>query len=153
VLVWLGLAFILAGLAWSYYFIRLHRRAVAQAEAARTWPMARGVVVENAMAMEESSDSEGTTTQWFTPQVRYSFEVGSRTHEGDRIRFGSLRTADRKKAEGWAAPYPAGGSCTVRYNPLDPADCVLETSKPSASYLTASLVGLVFIGLGLFALL
>lgn len=53
-MVWVGLAFIVAGIAWSAYFIRLHRRAVAQAEAAQSWPTAEGVIAESGIAMDES---------------------------------------------------------------------------------------------------
>lgn len=152
-MVWLGLAFILGGIAWSLYFVRLHRRAVAQAQAALSWPSASGTITQSTIDVEESDDGEGTITQWFTPTVLYSYEAGGRAHQGRRIRFGSLRTADRRKAETWAAPYPAGAAIKVRYNPADAADCVLETAKPAGTYLVTSLVGLVFIGLGLFALL
>lgn len=151
-MVWVGLAFILAGIAWSAYFIRLHRRAVAQAEAAQSWPAAEGVIAESGIAMDESSDSEGNSSQWFSPVLRYTYEVAGRAYEGRRIRFGALRSADRRKAEAWAAPYPVGTRVRVRHHPADPSDSVLETAKPASTYLTASLLGLVFVGLGLFAL-
>lgn len=151
-MVWLGLAFILGGLAWAAYFIQLHRRAAAQAEQAGSWPTARGRILESRIDMDESEDGDGNTIEWFTPRVRYSYDAGGHSREGDRIRFGAMRTADRKKAEAWAAPYPAGAEAEVRYNPADPADAVLETAKPAATYLMTSLVGLVFIGLGLVAL-
>lgn len=149
---WLGIAFILAGIAWSAFFFRLHRRAVAQAQAAQSWPTAEGVILESGIGMDESSDSEGNASQWFYPVLRYRYEVEGRAQEGHRIRFGAMRSADRRKAEAWAAPYPVGARVQVRRNPADPADAVLETAKPAATYLAASLVGPVFILLGLFAL-
>jgi hypothetical protein len=151
-LVWLGLAFILGGLAWGAYFLQLHRSAVAQAQRAGSWPTARGRILESRIDVDESEDEEGGTTRWFTPRVRYGYEAGGQVNEGDRIRFGAMRTADGSKAEAWAAPYPAGAEVEIRYNPLDPADAVLETGKPAGTHLMMSLVGLVFIALGLFAL-
>jgi hypothetical protein len=146
------LAFIFGGLAWGAYFLQLHRRAALQAERAGSWPTARGRILESRIDVDESEDEEGGTTQWFTPRIRYRYEAGGQPYEGDRIRFGAMRTADRRKAEAWAAPYPAGAEAEVRHNPFDPADAVLETGKPAGTHLMTSLVGLVFIALGLFAL-
>jgi hypothetical protein len=152
VLVWLGLAFILGGLAWSIGFIQLHRSAAAKAERAKSWPRVEGRIVESRIDVDETENSEGYTTQWFTPVVLYTYEVGGKTHEGKRIRFGATRTSDSKKAEAWAAAYPIGTVVEVLHDPLNPAEAVLETTKPASTYLVMSLVGIGFIGLGLFAL-
>ena len=150
---WLGLGLIMLGLLWIAGFIIAHHRAVARAAAAEGWPSVPGEVVASRIGAEESADSEGGTTTWYMPVLRYRYAVDGRELEGRRLRFGSVRTADLKRAEAWLAPYPAGARVEVRYDPADPAEAVLETRPPAAGYLWAASAGLAFAGLGLFAMM
>ena len=149
---WLGSVFILAGAAWIVTFLLIHRRAVARARAAESWPQVPCELLESRLREEESTDSDGNTATVYIPELRYAYEVGGRALEGTRLRFGSVRTGSRGKAESWVRPYPAGARASVRYNPEDPADSVLESARPTAGYLIAAAVGLVFVGLGLYAM-
>lgn len=151
-MIWLGTAFILAGAAWIVTFLLMHRRAVARASASESWPTVPCEVRESRLREDESSDSDGNTSTVYIPELRYVYEAGGRSLEGSRLRFGSVRTGSRGKAQSWIRPYPAGARASVRYNPEDPADCVLESVKPTAGYLIAAAVGLVFVGLGLYAM-
>ena len=75
--------------------------------------------------MQRSSDSDGGIT--YRPEVTYHYTVDGREHLASRTRFGdrfgisfsapAVRTVRR---------YPVGSSVTVRYNPEDPAEAVLE---------------------------
>ena len=65
-----------------------------------------------------------------------------------RLRFGNVRSASRKKAEAALASYPAGGAISVRYNPANPEECVLESRKPGPAYLLMAAIGLFVFALG-----
>ena len=151
-MIWLGTAFILAGAAWIVTFLLIHRRAGARAKASEAWPTVPCELRESRLREEESTDSDGNTATVYVPELRYAYDVGGRSLEGTRLRFGSVRTGSRAKAESWIRPYPAGARASVRYNPEDPADCVLESVKPTGGYLVAAAVGLIFVALGLYAM-
>jgi len=141
-LVW-GL--ILIGLLWTGGFGWAHLRAVGKARASETWPTAVGTVHSAAVVEEESTDREGNTSTWYNPVVAYSYSAGGRQFESTRLRFGNYRRASRNKAEAMLAPYRAGGSAQVRYNPDGPEECVLETAKPGPIYAIMSAAGLIWI--------
>jgi hypothetical protein len=146
-LVW-GL--VLLGLLWTGGFAWAHLRAVGKARAAETWPIALGTVHSAAVVEEESTDREGNSSTWYNPVVAYSYSVGGRSFESKRLRFGNYRRASRPKAEAMLAPYRAGGSAQVRYNPQVPEECVLETVKPGPVYAIMAAAGLIWIGVGLY---
>lgn len=146
---WVGTALIVFGIAWAAGFGFAHVRAVGKAKAAESWPGTLGTIVSSEVAIEEDRDTDGDRTTWYVPRVVYTYTAGGRQHEGRRIRFGQLRFGSAKKAEAALAPYRAGGSAPVRYNPDDMAECVLETTKPGPVYLAMAAFGLVFAGFGL----
>jgi hypothetical protein len=147
---WVAVGLIIIGLIWCAAFAWAHFRAVGKAKAAETWPIASGTIVSCDIVVEESSDREGGTTTWYNPVVTYAYNVGGQDLESTRLRFGSYRSASRKKAEALLAPYAPGGLTSVRYNPGKPDECVLETKKPGPLYIVMALFGLLFVGLGLF---
>jgi hypothetical protein len=89
------------------------------------WEQAQGTVLQ---ARLEWSGRQ------LAPTVVYRYDVGGQTYENDRISFpythssGSAEILHRKLT----AKYPAGGSCTVYYNPANPATSCLE---PGVDYL------------------
>jgi hypothetical protein len=145
-LVW-GL--VLLGLVWTGGFAWAHLRAVGKARAAETWPTAVGTVHSAAVVEEESTDGDGNSSTWYNPVVAYSYSVAGQTFESTRLRFGNYRRASRPKAEAMLAPYRAGGTTQVRYNPQAPEECVLETAKPGPVYAMMAAAGLIFIAVGL----
>jgi hypothetical protein len=147
---YVGIGMLLLGILWVAGFGWAHFRAVGKAKAAENWPTAAGRVLSSEVVEEESTDREGATSTWYNPVVTYSYAAGGRELTGRRLRFGNYRFASRKKAETALAPYPAGASPMVRYNPDSPEECVLETAKPGPIYLIMALFGFLFIGFGLF---
>jgi hypothetical protein len=147
---YIGLGMIVLGLVWCGGFAWAHFRAVGKAEASKTWPSVPGKVISSEVRIEESNDREGTTTTWYNPVVTYSYSAGGRALQGSRLRFGNPRSGSRKKAEAALVPYRVGATTPVRYNPEDPAECVLETTKPGPIYLIMAAFGLIFVGMGLF---
>jgi hypothetical protein len=141
---------LLLGILWIAGFGYAHFRAVGKAKAAQSWPTAAGRVVSSEVVEEESTDREGGTSTWYNPVVTYAYSAGGRELTGRRLRFGNYRSSSRKKAEAALGPYPTGASPMVRYNPENPEECVLETSKPGPIYLVLALFGFLFVGFGLF---
>jgi hypothetical protein len=147
---YVGIGMLLLGILWVGGFGWAHFRAVGKAKAAETWPTAAGRVLSSEVVEEESTDREGATSTWYNPVVNYAYAAAGRELTGRRLRFGNYRFASRGKAEAALAPYPAGANPTVRYNPQNPEECVLETAKPGPIYLIMALFGLLFVGFGLF---
>lgn len=147
---YVGFGMLLLGLLWVAGFGYAHFRAVGKATAAETWPTATGRVISSEVVEEESTDREGGTSTWYNPVVTYAYTAGGRELTSRRLRFGNYRSVSRKQAEAAAAPYPAGATPTVRYNPQNPDECVLETRKPGPIYLIMALFGFLFIGFGLY---
>jgi hypothetical protein len=147
---YMGLGMLLLGLLWVAGFGYAHFRAVGKAKAAETWPTASGRVISSEVVEEESTDREGGTSTWYNPVVTYGYSAGGRELTGRRLRFGNYRSSSRKKAEAALAAYAPGATPMVRYNPENPEECVLETSKPGPIYLIMALFGFLFVGFGLF---
>jgi hypothetical protein len=147
---YVGLGLLLLGLIWVAGFGYAHFRAVGKARAAETWPTATGRVISSEVIEEESRDREGGTSTWYNPVVTYAYSAGGRELTGRRLRFGNYRFAARRKAEAALAPYPAGATPMVRYNPESPDECVLETARPGPLYLVMALFGFLFIGFAIF---
>lgn len=145
----LVIGLVLVGLLWTGGFAWAHMRAVGKAKAAETWPTAIGTIHSAAVVEEESTDREGHTSTWYNPVVAYSYSVAGKSFESKRLRFGNYRRASRPKAESMLAPYRAGGTAQVRYNPEQPDECVLETAKPGPVYAVMAAAGLIFIAVGL----
>jgi hypothetical protein len=145
-----GFGMLALGILWVAGFGYAHFRAAGKAKAAETWPAAAGRVVSSEVKKEESTDRQGGTTTWYNPVVSYAYSVAGRELTGRRIRFGNYRFAGRKKAEAALAPYPAGAAATVRYNPANPEECVLETARPGPIYLIMALFGFLFIGFAIY---
>jgi hypothetical protein len=101
-----------------------HKRARTRSEAAERWLTAPGTVIEAGVSRGGSSRSA-----YYSPVVRYSYEVNGKTRQGTRLRFGMVTTQGRGGAEKILAPYPVGGAIDVRYNPDNPDDSVLEPAR------------------------
>ena len=147
---YVGLGMLALGILWVAGFGYAHFRAVGKAKSAETWPTATGRVISSEVIEEESRDREGGTSTWYNPVVTYAYSAGGRQLTGRRLRFGNYRSANRRKAEAALAPYPVGGAPAVRYNPENPEECVLETSKPGPLNLVMALFGFLFIGFAIF---
>src|SRR5688572_10449999 len=143
---YVGFGMVALGILWVAGFGYAHFRAAGKAKSAESWPTAPGQVISSEVVEEESTDREGGTSTWYNPVVTYAYSAGGRELTGRRLRFGNYRSAGRRKAEAALAPYPAGATPSVRYNPENPEECVLETTKPGPIYLIMALFGFLFVG-------
>lgn len=145
-----GLAITAFGILWLLGFGYAQYRAVSKAKASESWPTASGTVTDCRVVEEESTDREGGTTTWYNPVVHYSYSAAGRDLQGNRLRFGNVRSSNRKKAEEALAAYRAGAAISVRYNPEKPEECVLESRRPGPLYAIMAAGGLLILALGLY---
>jgi hypothetical protein len=124
--VFLLLAVIVAPIA--LWFILTGRAAQRRAIASLTWPTVNGRVLES----DISTWYRTKTGHHYQPRIRYEYAVGGKNHVGDVIRFGLGESASEAEAKSIMAPYPAGSSVAVRYDPQAPQTATLETNATAA---------------------
>jgi hypothetical protein len=99
------------------------------------WHATTGVIV--------SSDASRRCGRWGDRHhvaVRYAYEVGGRTHVGERIRFGFIACEPSPEARAMAADYPVGRRVAVHFDPADPADAVLRPGELRPGTVTGTLL-------------
>lgn len=123
----------------------LGMRQRKKARAATTWAEVPGEILSSRIESRTTTDEDGDETTWHTPQVSYRYAFQGSEFVGQRLRFGSTKTLNAKKAEDMLAPYPAGANVTIRVNPANPAEATLEATLPKfrSFFPAAILFGLV----------
>ena len=132
-------------LLFNVIFLGVIFTAQKDAAAVTKWPTTTGTVLMS--TLESRRTNNGRHAQY--PVVLYSYQVGGRSYEGNRI-------APGPEVGGTGAPkrlakYGTGTQVTVYYNPNDPSDAVLETTVSSIFWLWFALI-LVDLVLGVVAL-
>jgi hypothetical protein len=97
------------------------------------WATTQGQVLSSRLTHDE--DTTGTS-------IRYQYTVAGRQFESDNVRAGGdFSSSDSSEAAAIVDRYPAGGTCTVYYNPADPSQSVLVAET--------NMFMVVFLGVGL----
>ena len=113
----LGTASILFGL-WR------HQRRAEAAVISAGWAIADGTILSVEVNHVRSSDSPDD----YIPRVRYSYRVGLKQYESDRLRAGGRTVFHHEPpARAAIANYRAGSVVRVRYDPERHERSVLET--------------------------
>lgn len=96
---------------------------IISAVVSKRWPRTSGTVIVS--DLQRSRDSDRGVS--YRPEVTYRYSVDGRELVASRTRFGDGLELS------WSAPavrtvcrYPVGASVTVRYNPHEPEEAVLE---------------------------
>lgn len=149
---YLGIFVALIGLVVGLLMARAHRRASANASAARRWRTAPGKVIETGISSQSGHTSSGGYV-YFAPWIRYSYTAAGSERTGERLRFGDVTTRTRGGAETIVGRYPVGAEIKVHFDPDAPDQSVLEPGKVgNNSRNLAILCGFVcLIGVGIFA--
>jgi len=116
-----------------------------KAEASTGWPSTPGTITESTIQESVSTDSDGDRRTSFVPIVHYSYQVVGTAYEGKRISFGARSAGSYQSAQQIISVYPKGSSAPVYYDPLNPADAVLE--RKSASSKVMLILGIVFLAI------
>jgi hypothetical protein len=122
----------------------LQFRQGLRANASKLWPTSSGTVI--ASSLEKSPDG-----RWrYRAVLRYRYRVGGKEYLSDRIFWGGNEGRQRHM-ESVIAAYPQGASVTVRYDPQNPAEAILDPGQNIGSR-PLVLYAMAMIALGLFAL-
>lgn len=109
-----------------------------KAQNSTDWPTVEGKVIESNVDSRTTREKRGnvyTTVTYFTPKVRYQYEVDGRFHVGTTVKSFELRTTEAKLANDVIARYPKDAPVQVHYNPDDTKDSVLEPGIDGSSYI------------------
>jgi hypothetical protein len=118
---------------------------VLSAVLSHRWPRTTGTII--ASEVERSRDVEGGVS--YRAHVTYRYVVDGRELEASRIRFGDrLEVSWSAPAAGTVGRYPVGTAVSVRYNPHDPKDAVLEPGI-NGLLLGSAVVAVPFLAVGL----
>ena len=120
----IGIIGILAAIA----LFRSYGRVKKKLRAAQRWPTTRGRVIDATYRVRKHSPR-------YSLKMQFEYTVGDRTYEGNQhdISLASSRCLFRDEQlvneaiNYWKSRNPL----TVYYNPLEPADCLLELQDPS----------------------
>ena len=146
ILVVIGCALLAIG--FGVWQIMLGRRNRALSAASVSWPAAAGTVLSSVIATRQLQESGTGSTRWvtyYTPAVRYVYEVAGVRYEANTIQFGDLERNTKLEPEQHVARYPAGAAVKVRYDPGNPSIATLETIAVGGLQIALG-VGLIAVG-------
>ena len=106
------------------------------------WPVVKGVV--KSAVMQSGIDDKGNVT--FSPDISYTYQVGSETYTGDKVAIGQM-SSSQGHAQKILDRYPVGQTVTVHYAPDDYSVAVLETGIHGGTWICLG-VGAIFTTVG-----
>lgn len=104
---------------------------------AESWPSVQGTVhAKNVWKRSGRGDSGD-----YIPTMRYYYELNGTAYSAERIRYDSMSAGTKDEALEMIAEYSVGMPTTVRYDPHNPSNAVLQVGSLSH--------GLTKVGIGL----
>ena len=159
-LIFLAIFLLAVGAGFLLWGLSARRKADALEAAARSWPVAPGVVVAAHVGTSLAHGAALVTGQiqdrsrhYYTPVVQYRYTVGTQEYEGNRLRFGWLTCQNAAEAQRILAAYPVGRQLAVRFDPANPANSVLEVAAANKNAMVGIVCGAGAILFGLVMLL
>ncbi len=128
---WSLLAQIVVAVGFAGLALLLLRRGLVRhgpRHPAERWPTAIATVVDS--RVEIVAPPTASEPVRFRPYVAYEFEAGGQSWRADRLRFGDPSEGDRAVAEAAVSRYPTFAGIEVRFDPLNPANAVVELVQP-----------------------
>jgi hypothetical protein len=142
----LGVAFFLLGAGLAIFGFVQRKKA----KTAETWPTASGSIVSSRLdqsAHTEHDDEHTYTSTSYRPVVEYTYEVGGKSHQGNRVFPGASMSYDHGTAQGIVNRYQPGAIVTVHYDPADPTQAVLETKSKGGNLFLILGAGFAVLGI------
>lgn len=121
---------VLVGLLVVSLLLRRYFQSRRGAGVCRGWPATTGQVLHSSVQRRRKI---GNKTAAY-PAVVYRYEVQGASFQSDRI-FPGLAAGGDWFAARKVSQYPAGKAVTVYFNPLNPAESVLEKRAPANVFL------------------
>lgn len=117
-------------------------RSARKGSVSAQWPIAPGRIVSSQVTSHRSLDSDGTHTTIYSPEVVYQYVVGAQQLTSDNVSFsGVAGTSWSSGAEATVARYVPGTTVQVFYNPVNPAEAVLEHTAGGVNTLVIGVLG------------
>lgn len=111
----------------AFYYVSSWLRAAE----GRAWPTAEATIRSIDVEDHVSRDSDGSTTSTYYPRIAYSYRVGNRTLQGERIWLtGNAFYNDRADAIAFVQDYQVGQRVPVLYDPEHPGQSALLAENP-----------------------
>jgi hypothetical protein len=123
------------------YVVQL--RQGLRADASKKWPKAAATVI--ASALEPSPEHR----RRYRAAIQYRYRVDRKDYQSDRIFWGG-NEGRRRHMESVVSAYPAGASMSIRYDPQNPAEAVIDPTQHTGSKATV-VYAMAMITIGLFA--
>jgi hypothetical protein len=134
-----GLVFGIGGIV--VFFIAAKSRK--SASLARSWSITEGSLLSASVKLRSSSVSvKGTPRKSYEPVAHYSYEIDGKQYKGNRI-YVSDYSGAKSKAQTIVDKLKSTPKLTVRYNPDNPKEAVLDAKAPGMG---------AFLALGIFCL-
>jgi hypothetical protein len=141
----LGGIFAVVGIGLLVFGLRERKKA----KAAETWPTVNGTIVSSRLDQHTSTerkDGHSYTRTSYAPVVEYTYEIGGKTFQGNRIFPGATMSYDLGTAQNIVNRYQPGSTAAVHYDPTNPMQAVLETQAKGGNLFM--IIGGVFAILG-----
>ena len=114
-----------------------------RADASKKWPKVQATIIASALTPSPEHKRR------YRAAIQYRYRVGGKDYQSDRIFWGG-NEGRKRPMETVVAAYPAGASVTVRYDPQNPADAVIDPTQHTGSRATV-VYAMAMITIGLFA--
>jgi hypothetical protein len=137
------LGFIGAGIFLIYRSVQSRKKA----EASQGWPSTAGQISESRVDHSTHTDTDGDSSDSYTPYVEYTYQVAGQTYTGHEITFGFKQGfGNASKAQTVVGKYPVGAQVSVYYDPADPQQAVLE--RQAGGFGAGLVLGIIFLVVG-----
>ena len=103
------------------YLVAQARTNMAKATASETWQATDGRILNSDIQVRGLTRRKRRATV----TVSFQYNVGEQSYTGNKLSFEKQDSFQPEAAEELLRPYPSGATCTVYYNPDNPADSVL----------------------------
>lgn len=125
-----GLILVMLGAGFSVWGWAL----IADARSSLNWPTVAGTVIHSRVK-SYTGDSEGKSTQMYSADIVYRYNVNEKTYTSGRVSSGDHSSSSLAGMEKLTMLYPAGKMITVYYDPHNPGSAFLEPGPAFITYL------------------
>ena len=113
--------------------------------------MTSGTVISSVVEQHESSGSHGVTYT-YSPNIKYRYRIAGKEHIGDCYRHGQGASSDDSACK-IVSEHPVGKEVAVYFNPVDPADSLLQPGLDGSDlFMAMFMLPFNLVGLGILAL-
>src|SRR5260370_29177267 len=122
-----------------------------QAAEASGWPQIAGRIVSSTVEhyrQRVGGARTGNLVTFYEAVVEYSYVVNGHDYHSTQLSFGAKSAGSQALAEAKAARYPVNSQAMVHYDPMNPANAVLDLKVALGA--TSLVMALVFFGLAVF---